>query len=227
MGDTRFDVGCESETSNLLRRGEAGHVGQLLLFSLEDRHAVGGVAGLAEGAVVHQEQEVVVRNRPAAEEGTALALLFEVAIVVVELLTAVRNAYHACRQLRLLTSVLHRLGVGGGEDVDVAVACLPDHLVVLRLLASAGITDFAGLDNLLAAEGLIVEDSDPAGVRVLGPLQLILLVGAAVRAAGFGLDQVLISGENPLPVPILCAVLAESHRDGNAIELLVVLQDTG
>ena len=53
----------------------------------------------------------------------------------------------------------------------------------------------------------------------MGPLQLILIIRATARSAGFGLDQVLVARQHPLPIVIHTAPLAQAHGCRRGIDL--------
>ena len=152
-------------------------------------------------------------------------MFLQIAVVAVKVLLTVGNTHYTCRQRCLLTGIFHCFGIAWGEHINIAVACLPDSLVILGLETPTGITDFISLDEFLGRHSSIIEDCHPTLVGILRPLQLTFLIGAAVGTAVFGLHQSLIARQYILAAVYGSAILAQSHRNGCAVYLLVMLQD--
>ena len=83
----------------------------------------------------------------------------------------------------------HCFCITGREHINVTVVGLPEHLVVLRFVTSAGVADFVGLDEFFTGQRVVIEDSHPAFVGVLCPLQFVFIVCTASAATRLGLDQ--------------------------------------
>ena len=58
------------------------------------------------------------------------------------------------------------------------------------------------------------------------PLQFVFLVCATIGTTRFFLYQVFVAGFHPFAALVFCTVLAQTHRDGGTVNLVVVFQDT-
>ena len=234
-----------AEGRNHVRRGHAvGQHGQGLVAALEDGQLVAGSGGAGHvvcAFAVHLEEEVVLGDVPAAEHGVLVAQGFQVDIIgfvkrglagldadyargelALHLVQRMRRAVHLVRHLLL--------GLGGaaiarGEDVEVAVVCRPDGLVVLRTHTATGKTNLVGLGNDgRLVEAVAVIDGNESLVRILGGGDLSRSICAAAAAAvvvghQLGVGDLVGIGDD--------AIVAHAHRHHGRIELAVGLLEAG
>ena len=163
---------------------------------------------------------------PATEERVTVGQGFQVAVVIVELSASAGDTNDGGQRC-LLAGIGHRFCEARREYIYVTVVGCPDHLVILGFHTSGGIADLIRFDKFLAGHGCIVEDGYPAFVRILCPLQFVFLVSAAVGTARFFLHQVFVTRQYPFAVLVFCAVLAQTHRNGGCVNLVVMFQHTG
>lgn len=136
---------------------------------------------------------------PATHERPTVRQCLDVAVVRIERGGAGRNTAHAGRQSCLLPHICHRFGVGWRKHIYVSVVGAPDSLVVLGFETSAGITYPVSFCKYRVGKGFILEDSDPALIGILRPLQFSFLVAAGVAASVGRLYKILIPRPNPFP----------------------------
>ena len=97
IGITVLRIRSVAEAGNQVCRRKAGDIGKFLAFRFEHSQFFGFKARLRQRAVVHQQQEIVICNMPATQEGFSAALFLQVAVVAVEVFPAIGDAYHTCR----------------------------------------------------------------------------------------------------------------------------------
>ena len=147
---------------------------------------------------------------PTVHEGFSARKRFKIDIIVrVELLRAVLDADNACGERGALTRVGHSLGVGGREYINITVVGTPNHLIVTRFVASAGVADARVFEEFFGQQSFVVKDGYPTFIGVLCPLQLIFFVRTRIGAARLGLHEVGILYK--LSALALCAILAKPH----------------
>ena len=228
------DIGGVAQGTDI--GGEARDLAQgTVALGVEDDQAVG--CALESLGIVGQQHEVVAPDIPAAQEGGfgTIGIFQGFVIGGVEINLVPRgagvDAHYAGRQGGLLAGIAHGLGIAGREHVEVAVVGFPYHLIVLRAVAAAGVADLVALDDLVLGERFVFEESHPALVGVLGPLQFVGFVGAAARASRLGLDQVVVPlahiAVGPAVDRLYVAPLAQPHGDGGRVEVVVHLFQSG